>query len=139
MTYHRWARSTIAKAEEAKKEPGATLPCYSGIARLGDIAFASNPYELYLDFAHSLQARSPFEQTFVVQLSLGGEGGYLATERSHANRGYGAVGYSCRVAPEGGWKLVETTLETLRKMHAVETQTPKKTAAETPAVSAAKP
>ena len=140
VTYHRWARSTIDKAEAAKKDPGATMPCFSSIARLGDIAFASNPYELYLDFAQSLQARSPFEQTFVVQLSLGGEGGYLATERSHANRGYGAVGYSCKVSPEGGWKLVETTLATLRKMNAVEMQAPKQPSTATaPAAPAATP
>ena len=135
VTYDRWARATIDKAEAAKKDPGATIPCYSSIARLGDIAFASNPYELYLDFAQSLQARSPFEQTFVVQLSLGGEGGYLATERSHANRGYGAVGYSCKVSPAGGWKLVETTLAMLRKMHAVREPSPKEPAAPAPALS----
>ena len=138
VTYRRWANLMIRTSEEMKKNPGATIPCYTSIARLGDIAFASNPYELYLDFAHRMQAQSPFAQTFIVQLSVGGEGGYLATGRSHANRGYGAVAYSCRVSPEGGQKLVETTLATLREMHDSRAPSPKP-AAEVPAVSTAKP
>ena len=50
---------------------------------LDDVAFASNQFELYMDYQHRIQARSPFVQTFVVQLAgQSGEGGsYLCTQR----------------------------------------------------------
>ena len=54
------------------------------VIRIGDMAFASNRFELYMDFMHRIQARSPFVQTFVVQFAAvpGPDGGtYLATER----------------------------------------------------------
>ena len=46
--------------------------------RLGAVAFATNPFELFLDYGHRIKARSRAEQTFVVQLCCG-EGGYLPT------------------------------------------------------------
>ena len=116
--HYRRVKEVLARTEALKKNPNRTIPCRINVARLGEIAFASNPYELYLDYAQRIQARSPFEQTFVIQLSLGGEGGYLPTERSHANRGYGSSYYSCPVDPAGGQQLVETTLENLNDMAA---------------------
>ena len=114
--HYRRVMDILEHAEAVKKNPNLTIPCQISVARLGDIAFASNPYELYLDYAQRIQARSPFEQTFIVQLSLGGAGGYLPTERSCANRGYGSSHYSCRVSPEGGQQLVEATLDNLNSM-----------------------
>jgi len=54
--------------------------------RLGDVAFATNRFELYLDYGLRIEARSPAQQTFVVQLAAGGEntGTYLPTARSVA-------------------------------------------------------
>ena len=119
-------KEVLARTEALKKNPNRTISCRINVARLGEIAFASNPYELYLDYAQRIQARSPFEQTFIVQLSLGGEGGYLPTERSHANRGYGSSYYSCPVDPAGGQQLVETTLENLNSMAAPQPRPAKK-------------
>ena len=88
--------------------------------RIGDIAFASNPFELYIDYQHRVQARSPFLQTFIIQLCAIPDGnysaGYLATERAVKNVGYSAAIYDNQVAPEGGNALVEETLKDLRKL-----------------------
>ena len=71
-----------------------------------------------MDYMHRIQARSSFEQTFVVQLA-GDEGarhyGYLATERGAVGRGYSASLYCNRVSPAGGQELVEATLELLKR------------------------
>ena len=84
--------------------------------RIGDASFVSNRFELFIDYMHRIQARSPFVQTFIVQLTAdrGPEGGsYLATERAIANKGYSASPYCNRVSPSGGQQLVENTLEML--------------------------
>ena len=36
--------------------------------RLGDIAFATSPFELFLDYANRIRARSLAKQTFLIQL-----------------------------------------------------------------------
>lgn len=38
------------------------------VVRIGDIAIATNPFELYLDYGIRINGRSPAIQTFVVQL-----------------------------------------------------------------------
>ena len=87
--------------------------------RIGDASFVSNRFELFIDYMHRIQARSPFVQTFIVQLvaDRGPEGGsYLATERAIANKGYSASPYCNRVSPSGGQQLVENTLDMLETM-----------------------
>ena len=96
-----------------------TLPMELHAVRIGNIAFASNRFELYMDYQHRIQARSPFEQTFIVQLAgqPGDEGGsYLCTERGAWGRGYSASRYCNQVSPEGGQQIVEKTLEALRAL-----------------------
>jgi hypothetical protein len=86
--------------------------------RIGDIAFASNPFELYIDYQHRIQGRSPFIQTFIVQIAAaaGLDGSYLCTERAKENMGYSAIIYSCSVSPEGGQTLVNKTLDSLNEL-----------------------
>ena len=86
------------------------------VIRVGDVAFATNPFELYQDYMHRIQARSPFIQTFTVQLCGDGLSGYLATERAVKNKGYSASLFCNTVGPEGGQQLVEWTLEKLNEL-----------------------
>ena len=88
------------------------------MARIGDICFATNKFELYQDFMHRVQARSPFVQTFVTQLAGGGGSSYLPTKRGIENKGYSASIFCNVVGPEGGQELVEFTLKTLNEMKA---------------------
>jgi hypothetical protein len=95
------------------------LPMELHVVRVGDIAFATNRFELYMDYMHRIQARSPFEQTFIIQLTgvPGDDGGtYLATERGVANKGYSACLFCNQVSPEGGQELVEETVKTLKEI-----------------------
>ena len=102
--------------EEVRKNP--TAPATLHIVRLGNIAFASNPFELFIDYMHRIQRQSPFEQTFIVQLAYmgGAHGGYLPTERAVANKGYSAEPYSHRTDPKGGATLVTETVRELRRL-----------------------
>ena len=108
-------RRILACAGEQKQQP--TCPVELHVARLGNIAFATNPFELYMDYMHRIQARSPFEQTFIVQLAGGSSdtAGYLATERGVWGGGYSASLYCNQVSPQGGQELVEETLKRLAR------------------------
>ena len=74
---------------------------------------------MYLAYQHRIQARSPFVQTFLVQLAASDTGtvaGYLATKRAAENRGYSAIMFSCHVAPNGGQTLVDEVVNKLKEI-----------------------
>ena len=114
--YWRMGRASrvLDRFELQKTQP--TVPVEVHVIRLGDMAIATNPFELYLDFGNRMKARSKAVQTFVVQLA--GHGSYVPTERSVAGGGYGAIPESTEVGPEGGRELVERTLELLDSLWA---------------------
>ena len=105
--------SIAARYAIQQKEPDLLTDIH--VVRIGDVAFASNRFELFIDFMHRIQARSPFVQTFIVQLTADprGRGSYLATERAQKNKGYSATPYCNQVSPKGGQQLVEQTLKML--------------------------
>ena len=47
------------------------FPIEVHIVRLGDIAIATNPFELFLDYGNQIRARSKAKQTFLIQLACG--------------------------------------------------------------------
>lgn len=85
------------------------------VARLGNIAFATNPFELFLDYGNKIRARSLATQTFLIQLSCG-KGGYLPTEKAEKGSHYSAYVASGNVGHEGGDLLVNETLEQIRDL-----------------------
>ena len=93
-----------------------TLKTGVHVARIGEIGFATSRFEVYQDFMHRIQARSPFLQTFIIQLA-GDEGGnYLPTQRGKEGKGYSASMFCNMVGPEGGQEWVENVLTTLNEM-----------------------
>lgn len=89
----------------------------SHIIRLGDAAFATNPFELFVDYGHRIRARSLALQTFLVQLSDGSsDGAYLPTRRGIEGGHYSAMIKSNWVGPEGGQVLVEETVKALNSL-----------------------
>ena len=94
------------------------IPMEFHVLRIGDVGFVSEQYEYYFEFGQRIQARSPFIQTFVIELSASG-GGYLATERATENGGYG-TGFLCPVSPKGGQEIVEAAISTLEELKATD-------------------
>ena len=87
-----------------------TLDTEVHIIRLGTIAIATNPFELFLDYGNQIKARSLAEQTFVIQLANGSEG-YLPTEKAEKGGHYSAFISSGQVGHQGGDQLVRETLK----------------------------
>ena len=91
------------------------LPTEVHIIRLGNIAIATNPFELFLDYGNQIKARSLAEQTFLIQLCCGEEG-YLPTLKAEMGGHYSAFVSSGNVGHIGGEQLVRETLQDINGM-----------------------
>lgn len=87
------------------------------VLRIGDVAFATNPYELFLNYGNQIRARSLAKQTFLVQLCCGCYG-YLPTEKAEKGSHYSAFVGSGTVGHEGGELLVRKTLKEINELFA---------------------
>jgi hypothetical protein len=94
-----------------------TVPIEVHIIRLGPVAFATNPYELFLDFGNQIRARAHASQTFLVQQCCGSFG-YVPTEKAERGSHYSAYVSSGTAGHEGGDLLVRRTLSEINDMFA---------------------
>ena len=85
------------------------------VLKLGDVAFATNPFELFLNYGNQIRARSLAKQTFLVQLCCGSYG-YLPTAKAEAGSHYSAFVGSGTAGHEGGELLVRKTVQEINKM-----------------------
>ena len=92
-----------------------TIDAEVHILRMGSVAFATSPFELYLDYANQIKARANCEQTFLIQLANGTEG-YLPTEKGEKHGHYSGFIASGVVGHEGGELLVRQTLDTINAL-----------------------
>ena len=96
------------------------------VLRLGDVAIATNPFELYVDYGVQIQARSPAVQTFLIQLASTGRqhGYYVPTPRAVAAgtlddrpfTNYSATVATNMVGPEGAQVLVDRTVDEINQL-----------------------
>jgi hypothetical protein len=80
------------------------------VLRIGEVAFATNPFELYADYGFRITGRSRAKQTFIIQL-CGDYGDYLPTQRGITGGQYSAL--VSRVGPVGGQAMVDETVKTI--------------------------
>ncbi len=97
------------------QEQTDVLPTEVHMIRLGTIAIATNPFELFLDYGNQIRARSAAEQTFLVQIANGHEG-YLPTKKAEQGGHYSAFISSGKVGHQGGEQLVRQTLTGIRAL-----------------------
>lgn len=116
---YRWHQGVVERYEAQQAGTEGKLAMELHVLRLGDVAIATNEFELYTDYGVQMKARSPAVQTFVIQLA--GSAGYLPSERAVRGGGYGAVIQSSRIGPEGGQVLVDRTLEEIYSLWPTET------------------
>lgn len=110
-----WNQSVVDRYETEKKGTSGTYKMELHALRLGDVAIATNEFELYTDYGVQMKARSPAVQTFLIQLAVS-SGGYLPTPRAVAGGSYSAIIQSSRVGPDGGQVLVERTVQAFGRM-----------------------
>ena len=104
---------TIARYKE--QQVIDTIEIEVHFLRFGDVAFATNPFELFLDYGNQIRARSKAKQTFLIQLCCG-TAGYLPTKKAQEGSHYSAYVSSGTTDYKGGDILVRTTLEHINDM-----------------------
>jgi hypothetical protein len=84
--------------------------------RIGDVAFASLPGEVFVEWGLKIKAESPFPWTFCVE--LGGDYlGYMVTEQAWRAGGYESLtAHSARPSVAGVATMVDADLALLRKL-----------------------
>jgi hypothetical protein len=109
----------VQRYEQQAANPLHETECH--VVRMGDVVFATNPFELFVDYGTRMRARSKALQTFLVQLADGsGNGFYLPTARAFAGGHYSALIKSNWVGPEGGQVLVDETVSAINTLFTAE-------------------
>ncbi|WP_063767946.1 hypothetical protein [Verrucomicrobium sp. BvORR106] len=106
-------REVVRRAEVGDKAPNYEMELHT--LRLGDVAIATNPFELYLNYGIQMKSRSPALQTFLIQLACG-SGQYLPTPEAIEGGSYSGLPHTNKVGPEGGQILVDRTVQSIRDM-----------------------
>jgi hypothetical protein len=97
---------------EARWMP-SQAPVELHVLRLGDVAIATNPFELFLDYGVQIKGRSKAMLTFISQLTCDYQG-YLPTRRAVAGGDYSAVNHT--VGPIGGRVLVDESVKAINSL-----------------------
>jgi hypothetical protein len=97
------------------QQKGDTAAVHSSILRLGDAAFCTSPFELFVEYGLRIRARSRARQVFVFQLS-NGVAGYLPTDAALAGGSYSSKPASTLVGPRGGDALTETCIAEINRL-----------------------
>ncbi len=92
-----------------------SVPREHHVMRIGGAVFATNTFELYLDYGDRIKGASKAEQTFLIQLANAPAGNYLPSRRS-GTTGYGSAPASCIVTPEAGDMIVNESIKDINKM-----------------------
>ena len=112
---HRTIKTNIPNKNsynEARWMP-SLVPVELHVLRLGDVAMATNPFELFLDYGIQIKGRSKAVLTFVSQLTCDYQG-YLPTRRAVAGGDYSAVNHA--VGPIGGRVLVDESVKAINSL-----------------------
>jgi len=83
---HRWSKIYADEAEHLSTYP-ETVSMKLQVIRIGDIAIASCPCEVFAETGLAIKKQSPFKKTFTIELA-NGYGGYLPPRKQHELGGY---------------------------------------------------
>ncbi len=92
-----------------------SIPAEIHVVKFGNVVFATNPFELFLDYGTRIKFRSPVDQTFLIQLACDTIG-YLPTADAEQEGDYSTNFASCPCSCEAGDMLVERTLEIINSI-----------------------
>ena len=109
-----FARDRVLLAEQIERE--GEQACELICARVGDLAIASGPGQMFCEFGLDCKARSPFAHTMYASLA-NGNAGYVPTAVAIATGGYEPT--LCRgskLAPEAGGQIVDAQVRLLEAL-----------------------
>jgi neutral ceramidase len=106
-----YAERTLA-AHDAKPEK---VSCVMQAFRIGDLGIAAIPFEVFTEIGLEIKSRSPFKDTFTIELA-NGSNGYLPTPAQHELGGYETWLGTNRVEREASVKIAAKILDLLERV-----------------------
>ena len=106
-------KAIVLRGKDQVEQPDLTFEMH--VCRIGDVAFATCPFELYLAYGQSIKARSRAKQTFVVE-QCGGTYGYVPTPAAETARGYGGGVNNGQIGHEGAFKLCDAAVAAINRL-----------------------
>jgi hypothetical protein len=103
---------TYAKRTLAAKDWPPTVSVVLQAFRIGELAVAAIPFETFTEIGLEIKAKSPFKDTFTIELANGGYG-YLPTPEQHELGGYETWLGTNRVEKDASRQIVKRMLELL--------------------------
>ena len=108
-----WHAGIIKRYERQQKCTIYDTPVHA--LRIGDCAFVTNPFELYIEYSLRMRARSKAEHTFTAELT-DDCAAYLPTPNAVASKSYSAMVSNCMVTCEAGELLTEISIRMINSM-----------------------
>lgn len=90
------------------------LPCEVGVVLIGDTLIFASQGEIFVEYGLELKKESPYEKTFVFEVTNGSLSGYIYTPDAVEEGGY-EVGTSM-FTPDGGKVIMKNLLELMREL-----------------------
>lgn len=106
-----YAERTLA-ARDAKPDK---VSCVMQAFRIGDLGIAAIPFEVFTEIGLEIKAKSPFKDTFTIELA-NGSNGYLPTPAQHELGGYETWLGTNRVEREASVKITAEIVELLGRV-----------------------
>jgi len=108
------ARYTPERAAVAVRGDTSCLVEISAVSVGGDVAVATNPAELFVEFGLEIKRRSPFKTTIISELT-NGYCGYVPTEQGFRQKGYEAhrTVFTSRLNKQAGRWITERSVQML--------------------------
>jgi hypothetical protein len=106
-----YAERTIA-ARDAKPD---TIRAVTQAFSIGELGIAAIPFEVFTEIGLEIKSRSPFKDTFTIELA-NGSNGYLPTPAQHDLGGYETWLGTNRVERDASVKITAGTLEMFKRV-----------------------
>ena len=118
--YLKYARDRYGPEMIALQDRGPTSCLVEiGAISMGDVAIATNPAELFVEYGLEIKQKSPFEVTMISELT-NGYCGYVPTEEAFEEKGYEThrTVFTSRLAKNGGQIIADKSVEMLQRCKA---------------------
>ncbi len=112
--YHRYEmvyRDRVQALDEGPEEIDVPLQ----VVRIGELAIAAIPFEVFTEIGLEIKEKSPFSDAFTIELA-NGSNGYLPTPRQHELGGYETWLGTNRVERGASEKIAKTILELMQEL-----------------------
>lgn len=112
--HHRYERVYSGRVQKLLEGPEQySIPLQ--VVRLGDLAIAAIPFEVFVEIGLEIKEKSPFADTFTIELANDSRG-YLPTPRQHELGGYETWMGTNRVEKDASIKITETILDLMAEL-----------------------